>query len=94
MCRRQSRKVIWDMINTLFLTRQLSNLLLLLSFSTRKHKSMASRAINFQISLKYSEFKTTHNTFRDCPVQFSDNLSRNSCKQSETKIEPDLRLGS
>ena len=33
------------MINTLFLTLQLSNLLLLLSFSTRKHTSMASRAI-------------------------------------------------
>ena len=68
MCGRQSRKVIWDMINTLFLTLQLSNLLLLLSFRTRKHKSMASRAINVQISLKYSELKTTHNTFRDCRV--------------------------
>ena len=45
MCTRQSRKVIWDMINTLFLTLQLSNLLLLLSFSTRKHTSMASRVI-------------------------------------------------
>ena len=68
MCGRQSRKVIWDMINTLFLTLQLSNLLLLLSFRTRKHKSMASRTINVQISLKYSELKTTHNTFRDCRV--------------------------
>ena len=27
MCTRQSRKVIWDMINTLFLTLKLSNLL-------------------------------------------------------------------
>ena len=44
-CRRQSRKVIWDMINTLFLTLWLLNLLLLLSFSTRKHTSMASLAI-------------------------------------------------
>ena len=43
MCRRQYRKVIWDMINTLFLTLQLSNLLLLLSCSTGKHTSMASR---------------------------------------------------
>ena len=33
------------MINTLFLTLQLSNLLLLLSFSTRKYTSMAYRAI-------------------------------------------------
>ena len=45
MCTRQSRKVIWDTINSLFLTLQLSNLLLLLSLSTRKHTSMASRAI-------------------------------------------------
>ena len=33
------------MINTLFLTLSLLNLLLLLSFSSRKHTSMASRAI-------------------------------------------------
>ena len=37
MCTRQSRKVIWDMFNTLFLTLYLSNLLLLLSFSTHRH---------------------------------------------------------
>ena len=37
MCTPQSRKVMWDMLNTLFLTLQLSNLLLFLSFSTRKH---------------------------------------------------------
>ena len=43
MCTRQSRKVIWDMINILFLTLQLSNRLFLLSFSTRRHISMASR---------------------------------------------------
>ena len=42
MCTRQSLKVIWDMINTLFMTLYLSNLLLLLSFSIRKHSSMAS----------------------------------------------------
>ena len=45
LCTRQSRKVSWDMINTQFLAMQLSNPLLLLSFSTRKHMSMASRAI-------------------------------------------------
>ena len=37
--------VIWDMCNTLFLTLKLSNLLLLLSFSTHRHMSVASRAI-------------------------------------------------
>ena len=45
LCTRQSRKVSWDMINTQFLAMQLSNPLWLLSFSTRKHMSMASRAI-------------------------------------------------
>ena len=45
ICTQQSRKVIWDMSNTPFLTPQLSNILLLLSFTTRKHMTMASRAI-------------------------------------------------
>ena len=45
MCKRQSRKVILDMINTLFLTIELSHLLLLLSFSNHKRKSVVSRAI-------------------------------------------------
>ena len=44
-----SRKVIWNVINTLLLTLTLSNLLLLLSLSARKHMSMESRV---QISLK------------------------------------------
>ena len=53
------------MINTLFLILQLSNLLLLLSFSTRRHMSVASPPVPFfQISLKNSELKTTHNNFR------------------------------
>ena len=34
----------------------------------------------FEISLKNSDLKTTHNTLRDCRVHFSDNLSRNSCR--------------
>ena len=67
MRRRQSRKVIWGMINTLFLRLQLSNLFLLLSSSTHKQTSMASRA-NLSNFLKKSELKTTHNTFRDCFV--------------------------
>ena len=70
MCTRQSRKVIWDMINTLFLTLQLSNLPLLLSFSTRKHMSTALRASLSRLSLKNSDLKITHNTFRHCRVHF------------------------
>ena len=63
------RKVKWDMTNTLFLTLKLTNLLLLLSFSTRKHKSMGSPAILsdfFEEQFK----KNTHNAFRDCRVHF------------------------
>ena len=54
----QSRKVTWDMINTLFLTLQPSNLLLLLSFRIRKHTSMASRAI---LSNFFEEHRTQNN---------------------------------
>ena len=74
MCKRQSRKVVWDMIITPFLPtlQQLSNLLLLLSFSTSKHMAYGLWPLVplFQISLKNSELKTTHNTFRDCRVRF------------------------
>ena len=70
LCTRQSRKVLWDMINALSLTLQLSNLLLLLFFSTRKHTSMASLVPFFEISLENSELKLTHNTFRGCRVHF------------------------
>ena len=58
MCTQQSRKVTWDMINTLFLTLQPSNLLLLLSFRIRKHTSMASRAI---LSNFFEEHRTQNN---------------------------------
>ena len=44
-CTPQSRKVIWDMFNTLFLTLLLSNPLLLLSFSPHRHMSTVSPAI-------------------------------------------------
>ena len=40
----------------------------------------------FQTSLKNSEFKTTYNTFLDCFVHFSDNLSRNSCIQFKLAV--------
>ena len=76
MCTRQSRKVIWDMINTL------SNLLLLLSFSIRQHTSMASRAIlsnslEEQWTQNYPQYLSGLSR-----APFSDNLSRNSCIHS------------
>ena len=53
--------------NTLFLTLQLSNLLLLLSFSIRKHTSMGSRTI---LSNFFEEQRTQNNP------QYFSGLSR------------------
>ena len=70
MCTRQPRKVIWNMINILFLT----------SCSCRTDFCCFPLALAnicpwplvpfFQISLENSADKTTHNTFRDCRVHF------------------------
>ena len=64
---RQFRKLLWDMINTLFLTLLLSNLLLLLFFSTRKRTFMASHAI---LSNFFEEEWTQHHP------QYLSGLSR------------------
>ena len=79
MCMRQSREVICDMINTLFLTLSLSKLLLLLSFSTCKHMSMASCAILSNFIEKTVSSKSPTIPFGIVVCTFSDNLSRNSC---------------
>ena len=80
MCTRQSRKVIWDMIDTLFLTTvALSNLLLLLSVSTRKHIFMAFRANSFKFLWRTVNSKPPTMPFGIAACTFSDNLSRNSC---------------
>ena len=69
MCMQPSRKVIWDIINSLFLTLQLSNLVLLLSFRLANKRPLPLLPF-FQISLKNSELKTTHNALQDCRVHF------------------------
>ena len=72
-------KVIWDIINTPFLTLQLSNLHLLLSFSSSQ---------TYVHSLLYYSFKFLWRTVYSKPptipfgivtCTFSDNLSRNGC---------------
>ena len=68
--------------NTLFLTLQLSNLLLLLSFSIRKHTFMGSRTI---LSNFFEEQRTQNNP------QYFSGLSRalspttQACRQSFSK---------
>ena len=69
-CTRQSRKVLWDMINTLFLTL----------CSCRTYFCCFALALgnivhglsrhSFKISMKNSYLKTTQHTFRDCRVHF------------------------
>ena len=70
MCTRQSRKVIWDMISTLFLTTVPvePTLVAFLQHSQTHFRGLSHQF--FQISLKNSELKTTHNAFRDCRVHF------------------------
>ena len=146
MCRRQSRKVIWDMINTSLLLRRfvfrmaeasakrewlvlnckgpwegapsglslrarfkerrlgtrqwsihwfwrlyLSNLLLMLSFSTRKHISTAFRTNSFKFLSRTVNLKPPAMPFGIVACTFSDNFSRNSCKY--TCWNSSLRLG-
>ena len=70
MCTRQSRKVIWDMMNTLFLMTvpvEPTFVAFLQHSQTHFHGLLYQF---FQISLKNSELKTTHKAFRDCRVHF------------------------
>ena len=71
MCTRQSRKVIWDMINTLFLILSNSCQNFFYCFPLARANIRPWPLVPFfQISLKNSELKTTHNTFLDCRVHF------------------------
>ena len=71
ICTRQSRKVIWDMINTLFLTTVPvePTFVAFLQHSQTHFHGLSCQF--FQISLKKRELKTTHNAFQDCRVHFS-----------------------
>ena len=55
------------------------SLLLLLSFSTRKHIFMAFRANSFKFLWKQEKLKPPTMPFRIVACTFPDNLSRNSC---------------
>ena len=70
MCTRQSRKVIWDMISTLFgLHCSCQNFVYCFPLA-RANIHPRPLVPLFQISLKNSELKTTHNTFRGCRMHF------------------------
>jgi len=46
----------------------------------------------FQISLKNSEFKTTHNTFQDCRMQSSDPLHKGWTEQRNLELKECIEL--
>ena len=79
MCTQQSRKVIWDMISTLFpVTVAVEPTFVAVLYSTRKHVPVASHAI---LSNFFKEQCTQNHPqyLRDCRVHFF--LSQKSCKQ-------------
>ena len=71
MCTRQFRKVIWDLINTLFLTTVAVEPTFVAFFQHSQTHFHGLSCQFFQISLKKRELKTTHNAFQDCRVHFS-----------------------
>ena len=85
MCTRQSRKVMWDILDTLFLTLYPWNLLLLLSLSTRKHTSMVSCHFFF-FFWRTVNSKPPTIPFGIVACTLSDNLSRNSCIYSRLGV--------
>ena len=81
-CTRQSQKVLWVVLSSLFFTEIWKN-------GTWGHGHMfaSAKGKHWQINLtativRNSVLIISHVTFRDCRVHiFSDNLSRNSCIQ-------------
>ena len=71
MCTRQSRKVIWDMIDKPSCSWHFSYRTYFCCFPLALANILQWPLLPFfQISLKNSGLKTTHNTFRDCRVHF------------------------
>ena len=70
LCTRQSRKVIWDMINTLFLTTVAVEPTFVAFLKHSQTHFHGLSCLFFQISLKKRELKTTHNVFQDCRALF------------------------
>ena len=97
MCTRQSQKVIWDMINTLFLMNVAVEFTLLLSFSTPKHMSMGSSAIlsNF-FEEQWTQNHSEHPLGLSCALFLTTFLkittytSTQISKQSQASLNPPL----
>ena len=79
MCTRQSRKVIWDMINTLFLTTVAveTNFFTFLWHSQTYVRGLPCNSFKFLWRTGHSKLPTI--PFGVVACTFSDNLSRNTC---------------
>ena len=82
LCTRQSRKVIWDMINTLFLTTVAveTNFFTFLWHSQTYVRGLPCNSFKFLWRTGHSKLPTI--PFGVVACTFSDNLSRNTCKMS------------
>ena len=82
MCTRQSRKVIWDMINTLFLTTVAvkTNFFTFLWHSQTYVRGLPCNSFKFLWRTGHSKLPTI--PFGVVACTFSDNLSRNTCIQT------------
>ena len=92
MCMRQSQKVIWDIINTPFLTLQLSNLRLLLSFNSSQTYVHGLSCHSFKLLWRIVYSKPPTIPFGIVACTFSDNLSRNSCMLCQELCEISLTV--
>ena len=79
MCRGQSWKVIWDMINTLFLTTVAFEPTFVTFHYTRGHFSVASHAFLSNFFGEQGRLKPPTIPFGIVACTFSNNLSQNSC---------------
>ena len=92
MCTRQFRNVIWDMINTLFLTTVAAEpTFCYFPLAIANITSQTSRAI-FSNFFEEQCTQFTHNAFGIVTCPFSDNLSRNSCIQSSTMHTTNIEI--
>ena len=91
-CTRQSRKVIWDMINTLFLTTVAVEPTFVTFLQHSQTYISGLPYDSFKFLWKTVHLKSPTIPFRIVACTFSDNLSQNSCIQNNCRNR--VKLGS
>ena len=85
-CTRQSRKVIWDMINTLFLTTVAVDPTFVTFLQHSQTYISGLPYDSFKFLWKTVHLKSPTIPFRIAACTFSDNLSQNSCISCKTVL--------